>query len=77
MDKDYMFVFSADELEKEGIEDAYDGEVKCRGCNWRVSELFVLAKTREEALQKIKNGEAGLCGECMSEMIAEEGWGIC
>ena len=65
-----MFVFTADELEKAGI-DAVDGEVKCGGCNWRVSRLFVLADSREQALQMIKNGEAGLCGECMSELIVD------
>jgi len=66
-----MFVFTADELEKAGVEGAVDGEVKCGGCNWRVSRLFVLADNRDEALQMIKNGEAGLCGECMAEMLAE------
>ena len=45
--------------------------VKCGGCNWRVSQLFVLAKNEEEAIELIKKGEAGLCGDCFGELLAD------
>ena len=77
MAKIKMFVFTAEELEDEGVEGAYDGRVKCGGCNWEVSRLYVLAENREQALQLIKKGEAGLCGDCMSDMLVEEGYEIC
>ena len=76
MAKIKMFRFTAEELENAGVEGAYDGRVKCRGCNWEVSRLYVLAENKDEALQMIKNGEAGLCGDCMSDMIVEEGYEI-
>lgn len=65
-----MFVFTSDDLAKAGIV-AADEEIKCGCCNWRVSHLYVLADSREEALQMIKDGVAGLCGDCMSELIVE------
>ena len=71
-----MFVFTAEELENEGVEGAHDGQVKCGGCNWRVTRLYALADSREEALQMIKNGDAGLCGECMSDLLTEVGYEI-
>jgi len=46
-------------------------ELKCGGCNWRVSNLYVLARDVEEARQLLKRGEAGLCGDCFSEMLSE------
>lgn len=49
--------------------------MKCPGCNWRVSTLFVLANDREQAELLFKK-DIALCGECMSEMLAEEGYEI-
>ena len=47
-------------------------EVKCGGCNWNVDRFFVEANTREEAVKLIVSGDAGLCGECFSNMLSEE-----
>jgi len=46
-------------------------EVKCNGCNWEVTRLFVRAENREEAEKLLISGSAGLCGECYSSMLAE------
>jgi hypothetical protein len=49
-----------------------DEVVKCNGCNWEVSKLFIRAETREGAVASPKQGDAGLCGECYAEMLAED-----
>lgn len=46
-------------------------ELKCRGCNWRVTNLYILAETPEQALRLYRKGEAGLCGDCYGEMLRE------
>lgn len=46
----------------------------CGGCNWESSHQYVLAKTEEEARQLYEDGEAGLCGDCMCDMIVEAGY---
>ena len=71
-----LYRFSAEELAEKEIADATDDGVKCGGCNWRVSYLYVLAGSREEALKMIENGEAGLCGNCMSDLIVEGNYQI-
>lgn len=48
------------------------GAVKCGECNWEVTALFVRASTREDAVKLLVSGDAGLCGECFSGMLAEE-----
>jgi hypothetical protein len=46
-------------------------ELKCRGCNWRVTNLYILAETPEQALRLYHKGEAGLCGDCYGEMLRD------
>jgi hypothetical protein len=46
-------------------------ELKCRGCNWRVTNLYILAETPKEAVKLYLEGEAGLCGDCYGEMLRE------
>jgi len=46
-------------------------QVKCNGCNWEVTRLFVRADSRAQAEQLLASGDAGLCGECYAEMLAE------
>ncbi len=77
MEKAKLFVFSVDEMAKLGIIDEGVEEVKCPSCNWKTTSLYVLAKDKEEAVNMLKDGGAGMCGACMSEMIAEEKWSIC
>ncbi len=50
----------------------FENEVKCGGCNWRTSNLYVLADTREEASNLLRKGEAGMCAECICELLNEE-----
>jgi len=44
---------------------------KCGGCNWPASHQYVLATTLKEAKALYRRGEAGLCGDCMSQMLAD------
>ena len=53
-----------------------DEDLKCGGCNWRVSCLYVLADSEEEARKLFEEGEA-LCASCMCDMLAEEEYCIC
>ena len=59
-----------------------EGEEKCGGCNWGVSKVFLMADSQEEADRLydesgIEDGEPrGLCGECIAEMLIEEGYEI-
>ena len=49
-------------------------EVKCGHCNWRVTRLFVIAESKREAIKLVEEGQAGLCGECFAEMLANKGY---
>ncbi len=46
--------------------------VKCGGCNWNVEKLFVEANTKEAAIELLKDGDAGMCGECFAEYLSEK-----
>jgi len=47
-----------------------EGEwVKCGGCNWPVYHLFALADSQDEANALFERGEAGLCGDCLAELL--------
>jgi len=49
-----------------------EGEwVKCGGCNWPVYHLYALANSQDEANELYKSGDAGLCGDCLAEMLVE------
>ena len=72
----------SDEAKKQKLrgeyEDDYDEESfgaddreKCGGCNWEVTNLYVLASSQEEADELYVSGEAGLCGDCMGELLVE------
>lgn len=50
----------------------FSGGIKCGGCNWPTSSLYVRAETREEAVQLLRDGDAGMCGECFAEMLSME-----
>lgn len=53
-----------------------DGEVKCSGCNWETMKLFVIAESLKEANKLLEDGNAGLCGVCMCELIGDEEYRI-
>jgi hypothetical protein len=44
---------------------------KCGGCGWATSYVYVIAESEEEAKRLCEKGEAGLCGGCMCDMLAE------
>ena len=44
---------------------------KCGSCLWRVNRVFVLASSEEEARKLLHEGNAGLCAECMMDLILE------
>jgi len=69
-----VFIVLPEDLGKKDWNYVNDEEVKCGGCNWRVSRLFVLAKSKREAVKLVKEGNAGLCAECFMDMIVEEGF---
>jgi hypothetical protein len=51
-------------------------EVKFCGCNWEVTQLFVLADSKREARKLLRSGDAGLCGSCMCELLVDEEYEI-
>jgi hypothetical protein len=63
-----LFKLSAEEVSGEE-------KVQCGCCLWRVAKVFVLASSRDEALELARQG-IYLCGECAAEMIAEEGYEV-
>ena len=60
------FRFRTEDLITEGIIESD----KCGCCNWNVVFWYVLAKTVRSAKSLIRRGEAGLCGNCYSDMLA-------
>jgi hypothetical protein len=53
------------------IRDGNGDELKCYGCGWRVTNLYVLATSKSEARRLYMSKDAGLCGDCFSEMLME------
>jgi hypothetical protein len=53
------------------LRDAGGEELKCYGCGWRVTNLYVLATSRSEAMSLYMSADAGPCGDCFSEMLME------
>ena len=51
-------------------------DLKCGGCNWECGEFLVLADSQEEADALFVAQEAGMCGDCMTEMLKEEGYEV-
>ncbi len=55
---------------------------KCGACNWSASAFYLLMensktqKIKHTLHEIIKNGEFPLCGECMTELLAEEKYEI-
>ena len=66
-----LFVVFPKDLSEEDWNYVNEFEVKCGGCNWKVSRLYVLARSKEEAVKLVKSGDAGLCGDCVCDMFAE------
>jgi len=48
---------------------------KCGSCNWEVTNLYLMAENEEEAMKEYAE-IGGLCGDCMSELLANEGYTI-
>lgn len=45
---------------------------KCGGCNWRVSNVYLIADSEEQARELYKENNRGLCADCMVELIMED-----
>lgn len=54
----------------------YDGWVNCNGYRWSVQNPYVLADSEDEARKLLKRGDAGLCGDCLSEMLSDCGYQV-
>lgn len=48
-------------------------DMKCHGCNFHTNVLYVFAKSKKEAEKMYENGNGGICGECFSDMLTEDG----
>ena len=46
-------------------------DAKCGGCNWPASHLYALADSQDEADELYESGDAGLCGDCMAELLVQ------
>jgi len=46
---------------------------KCGGCNWEVGEVYVIATSQSEADKLYYEQNYGLCSECITDLIMEEG----
>lgn len=64
-----VFIVTPKDLDEDDWNYVNEDEVKCSHCLWKVTRLFVLANSKEEAVMLVKRGDAGLCGECFSEML--------
>ncbi len=51
----------------------HEGTGKCRGCNWEVGEVYVIATSESEADKLYHEEGYGLCSECITDLIMEEG----
>lgn len=47
-------------------------EIRCCGCGWRVSNLYLIADSEEEAKKLHEDEGMGLCAECICELIREK-----
>jgi ribosomal protein L34E len=51
-------------------------EEKCLECNWESSVVYLLADSQEEADKIYTEYGGGFCGECIAEMLTQEGYEI-
>jgi len=54
----------------------YGDDMECGGCGWSQLYLYVLASSMEAARKMLLASEAGLCGECMCDLLVEMGYEI-
>lgn len=52
------------------------GNNKCGGCNWDTDIFYVLAGTPEDAVKLLNSGDAGLCGNCIADLLSEKAYEI-
>lgn len=43
----------------------------CGGCNWETSTKYVIATNEEEAKKLMDEGLAGLCADCICEVLTD------
>jgi hypothetical protein len=69
-----VFAIYPEDLSEEDWNYVSNEEVKCGGCNWHTTKLYVIANSKKEAIGLVKSGEAGLCAQCFMELVIEEGY---
>lgn len=42
---------------------------KCGGCNWKTSNVYLLAENEKEAKNLYKKSKKGLCAECLVGLL--------
>ena len=57
-------------------EDYPDLVTQCGHCGWCTTRIYVVADTHEQAVQLLESEEAGLCGDCMCDMLSECNYNI-
>lgn len=75
-----LYAFSVEDiydyLDKNLESHEFDG--KCGYCNWDTERFYVLADSKEEALeiirQIVENEGSPLCGTCICDMLSEENY---
>lgn len=51
-------------------------DLVCGGCGWKYSRLYVLADDEKQASRMYEDGSAGLCAECVTELLIDEKYDI-
>jgi len=54
----------------------FDPPKKCGGCGWRLTQLFVLANSDNEAKELLEADAAGLCDDCMCNLLVDNEYKI-
>lgn len=48
----------------------------CGECNWGASVVYMLGETEEDAQRRYDMNKRGLCGNCIAEMLMQDGYEI-
>lgn len=66
-----LFLVNIEELKEKYPDQSENINEKAGCCNWEIENRYVLADSQTEAEQLVLNGEAGLCADCMCDMMVE------
>ena len=76
-DKMKMYRFETDKYPRD-FGDGEPAEIssKCPNCNWENTYIYAMADSEKEAIELVKNGEAGICGNCIGDLLVDAGYNI-